>query len=297
MSNMGFGTGPSTNYNEFSINRPLSGTKEFLQSNSLIAKVAFLIFILFAFMILLSLGIRLLAWVYGPNGSPHFFDGMKDAKIMVNYAQDPNSNGSVTVERSVNQEQGIEFTWSIWLYIDDLTYQSGTYKHVFHKGDAPSNIGSNGIVVLNNAPGLYIAPNTNALHIIMNTYNEVNETIDIPDIPLNKWINVMIRCKNTTLDVYINGVITQSVSLVGVPKQNYGDVWLCANGGFSGYVSNFWYYNYALSTSEISSIVKSGPNTKMVGSKAMAMKNPNYLSLRWFFYGNGDQFNPSLSYQ
>jgi hypothetical protein len=30
----------------------------------------------------------------------------------------------------------------------------------------------------------------------------------------------------------------------------------------------------------------------MTGSSAMNMKNPNYLSLRWYFYGNEDAFNP-----
>jgi len=291
----GFGTG--SNYNQFSINQPLQGTKDFLQSNTIIAKVAFLIFILFIFVILLSLGIRAITWALSSNPSPHFFDGMQDAKIMVNYPQVPNTAGAVTVQRSVNQNQGIEFTWSIWMFIDEITYQAGVYKHVFSKGDAPTTTTKDGIIVLNNAPGLYIAPNTNALHIIMNTYNNVNETVDIPDIPLNKWMNVMIRCKNTTLDIYINGVITQSVILNGVPKQNYGDVWLCANGGFAGYVSNLWYFNYALSTSEIAAIARRGPNRKMVGSNSMTMRNPNYLSLRWFFYGNGDQFNPSLGYQ
>jgi hypothetical protein len=54
----------------------------------------------------------------------------------------------------------------------------------------------------------------------MNTFNVINEEITIPDVPLNKWVNVIIRCQNTTLDVYINGTITRSVELTGVPKQN-----------------------------------------------------------------------------
>ena len=127
----------------------------------------------------------------------------------------------------------------------------------------------------------------------MNTYNEVNQEITIPDIPLNKWVNVIIRCQNKTLDVYINGIITQSILLLGVPKQNYGDVWLCANGGFSGYVSNLWYYNYALTAPQISSLVSKGPNRTMVGDAGdMEMKKKDYLSLRWYFFGNEDMFNP-----
>ena len=129
----------------------------------------------------------------------------------------------------------------------------------------------------------------------MNTYNVINEETIIPDIPLNKWVNVIIRCQNTTLDVYINGTITRSVQLTGVPKQNYGDVYVAMNGGFDGNISDLWYYSYALGTSEIQSIAKNGPNTKMVNSGGMDIKNPNYLSLRWFFAGAGDMFNPPLN--
>jgi hypothetical protein len=127
----------------------------------------------------------------------------------------------------------------------------------------------------------------------MNTFNVINEEIIIPDIPLNKWVNVIIRCQNTTLDVYVNGTITRSVNLVGVPKQNYGDVYLGMNGGFAGNISNLWYYNYALGTAAIQRIAEEGPNTKMIGSNGMNDKMFNYLSLRWFFYGAGDGYNPS----
>jgi hypothetical protein len=64
------------------------------------------------------------------------------------------------------------------------------------------------------------------------------------------------------------------------------------NGGFDGFISNLWYYNYSLGTAAIQNLVKGGPNTKMTGSSSMNMKNPNYLSLRWYFYGNNDQYNP-----
>jgi hypothetical protein len=151
------------------------------------------------------------------------------------------------------------------------------------------------VVNPNNAPGLYIAPNSNTLVVMMNTFNVINEEIEIPDIPLNKWVNVIIRCQNTTLDVYVNGTIARSINLVGIPKQNYGNVYVGMNGGFNGYISNLWYHNYALGTAEIQKISEYGPNTKMIGSGSSSMESNmfDYLSLRWFFYGSGDMFNPS----
>jgi hypothetical protein len=125
----------------------------------------------------------------------------------------------------------------------------------------------------------------------MNTFDVVKEEVTIPNIPLNKWINVIIKCKNTMLDVYINGTVTKSLKLAGVPKQNYGNVYIAMNGGFSGYISNLYYFDYALGIGEIRGIIKAGPNTKMNGNSAMNMKNPDYLSLKWYFYGNGDEYN------
>ena len=273
----------------FSTTQGTFGTKEFLQSDSLVAKLAFLLVVIFGFMILLRVGIVLVSWLFNPSDSPHLIDGMIDATQMIVIPQDPSSNDSITIYRSVDATDGIEFTWSVWIYIENL--KEGQYKHIFHKGN--SSLETNGLNFPNNAPGLYIAPNTNALVVMMNTYNTINEETVIPDIPLNKWVNVIIRCQNTTLDVYINGTITRSVQLTGVPKQNYGDVYIAMNGGFDGNISNLWYYNYALGTSEIQSIAKKGPNTKMIGSGGMDLKNPNYLSIRWFFAGAGDMFNPS----
>ena len=278
----------SDTFNTFSTNTETNSS--FSESNSLVAKFSFLLLVIFMFILLLNVGISLISWFTKPSPSPQLFNGMIDATQMITFPQDPSSNGAVTIYRSNNANDGIEFTWSVWIFINNLQYLEGQYKHVFYKGN--SNLESNGLNFPNNAPGLYIAPNTNSLVVMMNTFNDINEETVIPDIPLNKWVNVMIRCQNNKLDVYVNGTITRSVQLMGVPKQNYGDVYVAANGGFNGYISNLWYYNYALGTSDITNIVNKGPNTTLVGSSSLNLKDPNYLSLRWYFYGSGDGFNP-----
>jgi len=276
-------------FNTFSTFKTSFGTSEFLESNSLIAKFAFLLLVVFSFVILLRLGISVLSYFLKPSSSPHLIDGMVDATQMIVYPQDPSNNGAVTIYRSVNATDGIEFTWSTWIFINNLQTNAGIYKHIFSKGN--SNLNQNGMIQPNNAPGLYIAPNTNSLVVVMNTFNVINEEIVIPDIPINKWVNVIIRCQNTTLDVYINGTIARSINLVGVPPQNYGDVYVAMNGGFDGYISNLWYYDYALGTAAIQNLATSGPNTKMIGTNGLADTMYNYLSLRWFFYGAGDSYN------
>ena len=276
-------------FNQFLTNKYVSSTQEFFQSNSLIAKVAFLLLILFVFIILLRIGITLLGYLLGPIGTPKLIDGMVDAKQLIVIQQDPSLKDSITIARSSNANEGIEFTWSVWIFISDLQYNQGKFRNVFYKGNY--NIGSDGLNFPNNAPGLYIAPNTNELILLMNTFNTINEDVSIPDIPVNKWVNVIIRCEGTIVDVFINGTISRSLQLTGIPKQNYGDVYVAANGGFNGYISNLWYYNYALGTAAIQNIANRGPNLTM-SDGPVDDKDSNYLSLRWFFYGDNDAYNP-----
>jgi hypothetical protein len=279
-------------FNSFSTNRGTFGTKEFLESNSLVAKFAFILLVLIGFVFLLRIGVGILTYFFDPIDSPRLIDGMVDASQMIIFKQDPSGNDAKTIYRSINENDGIEFTWSTWIFIENLQNNAGIYKHIFSKGN--SNLSKNGMIQPNNAPGVYIAPNTNSLVVVMNTFNVINEEIVVPDIPLNKWVNIIIRCQNTTLDVYINGTIARSINLVGIPKQNYGDVYVAMNGGFGGYISNLWYYNHALETAAIQNIVNRGPNTKLIGGGNSLENNMyNYLSLRWFFYGAGNSYNPT----
>ena len=123
-------------------------------------------------------------------------------------------------------------------------------------------------------------------------FDTVNEEIIIPDLPLNKWVNVIIRVDDQhQLDVYINGTLTKRHMLKGVPKQNYGDVYASMNGGFSGYTSELRYFDSALGTNRINAIVDAGPNMKMSGDD-MTKSKPHYLSTRWYFAGANDMYNP-----
>jgi hypothetical protein len=277
-------------FNRFSANILTYGDRDFINSNTLVAKISFFLLVMFLFVVLLHLGISLMGWLLTPSKSPKLINGMIDAKNMVVFPQDPNSKNAVPINRSVNAVNGVEFTWSVWVFIDNLQYLSGQYRHIFHKGN--DQLTNTGLNFPNNAPGLYISPNTNALVVIMNTFNDINQEIVIPNIPLNKWMNVIIRCQNDNLNIYINGTITKSIKLKGVPKQNYGDVFVAMNGGFDGYISNLWYYNHALGTTAISNLVNSGPNLKMYGSNSFTNKMSKYLSLRWYFYGTEDSYNP-----
>ena len=275
-------------FSKFRNNKVVAGTTDFLYSNTLVAKVCFFILVLILFVYAIRIGAMVLGYLNSPEKNPILINGLKNGKKLKLVHQDPKVKGSKPVLRSVNAREGLEFTWSVWLYIDDLVYKSGSRKHIFHKGSS-GNIGMkknfDGVNVTdmafpNNAPGLYIHETKNALIIVMNTFNNVIEEVEVDDIPLNKWILVNMRCRGKHMDTYINGTIVNRHVFRSVPKQNYGDVYVNMNNGFSGLLSNLRYHSYALSGIDIENMVKSGPNLTADDSMKVF---PPYFSLRWFF--------------
>ena len=258
--------------------KAMSSIKGFFNSNTLVSKVVFIILVVIGFVLLLHLGTLLLGYIFEPSSSPYLVSGVKDARKLLIIPQDPKNPNSVPVMRSRNQDKGIEFTWSVWLNVDDLVYKNGQKKHVFHKG---SGNFKEQTAFPNNAPGLYIHPTRNSLIVIMNTYKNIVEEVEITDLPMHKWVNVAIRVEGRIMDVFINGDIALRHTFDGVPKQNYGDVYVNLNGGFSGQLSDLWYHNYALSGVKIMDIVRAGPNLRSQTSKSI--NAPPYLSLQWFF--------------
>jgi Concanavalin A-like lectin/glucanases superfamily len=291
----------SESFNEFST-QP-NAPSEFSFSNTIVAKFAFLLLVIILFMFFINLGINLIAYMTSPGNNPFLVKGLRSGTNPLIIPQDPNSNGSVTLLRSNNQSHGAEFTWSIWLFIDDLSQTPKTYQHIFNKGD--TNYDPNtGITAVNNAPGLYLgnggndsAMPRNSLHIVMDTVGNINkplsgvaaitpapETIDVPNVPLKKWFHVAIRLENSLLDVYINGTIDQRQTLNNVPKQNYYSVNVCQNNGFQGNISDLRYFSSALNVFQINTIVSKGPNlnTNDQYTSNVRMKDYHYLSNMWY---------------
>ena len=261
--------------------RALDGAKTFLTANTLVSKVVFLILILLLFIFLFRIFSSLLAMLFLPSRNPKLVKGMKSGKKIKVIPQDPNIKNSIPVMRSNNQRGGVEFTWTIWLYIDTLNYKLGQRKHIFHKG-SQSRDGS-GNAFPNNGPGLYLHPTRNSLIVVMNTFDKILEEVDINDIPMKKWVNIGIRVKGKTMDIYVNGQLALRHIFKSVPKQNYGNVFVNMNGGFDGEISDLWYHDSALTGTQIADIVRDGPD--LTQDKSMVVFPP-YFSLKWFFENN-----------
>lgn len=202
--------------------------------------------------------------------APYLLEGIKNAKHALVISQDPNNAGFIPIPRSVDQD-GIQFTYSFWLMIDGFDYNSGKWKHIFHKGDQNS--------YPNRAPGLWLAPDTNSMRVYMNTQTSILEYVDIPNMPMRKWVHVAVILDDTNLDVYINGYLKARHKLSSVPKQNAGDFWCNMYGGFDGFVARIRYFAKAISPEELTAIVKEGPGS---GACVGTDEVPPYLDDNWW---------------
>lgn len=285
--------------NAFRNNKLVSGATEFLQSNSLVAKFCFLIVIVLVFISLLRLGTQLLNYIFGAKPDPFLFPGLRSGRKAKVIGQDPRILDSITLLRSKNQREGLTYTYSLWLNVENLSVR-GKKKHIFHKGSAfgqntPPNASSNllkdpnppheSINVgempwPNMSPGVFLDENTNKIHIYQNTYKHILENIVIDNIPVNKWFHLAIRLQNRNMDVFVNGNLASRHRLSAPPKQNYGNVFVTQNEGFQGQISALRYFNSALSGAEIHEINRKGPNLK---ADKEDQNFPPYLSLRWYF--------------
>ena len=283
----------SSNLNDFSSKTVLSNAgADFLNSNSLVAKFAFFILVLITFIIVCNLGIKILGYFFQTPSSPYIVKGLLQGSNSVIVTQDPSVLSSIPIKRSDNESKGIEFTWATWLFInknEKSNYSSGTtYQNIFNKGDSSYDRNGNGQSNVSNGPGLYLSTlhnNISSLRVVMDSVNAKNgpSIIDVEGIPFNKWCHVIIRLENKVLDVYINGTLTSRLNMPDVAKQNYNDINICQNGGFTGQISNLRYYDYALSAFEINNVVISGPNLKASSlSNLSSNSSPYFLSSSWF---------------
>jgi hypothetical protein len=176
------------------------------------------------------------------------------------------------IKPSNDSRYGIEFTYALWIYVTDWTYKSGEYKHVFHKGNASAKPLQ--------APGVWLYPKENKIAINMNTFHSVKETCDIGNIPIGKWFHLTVSVIGKNMDVYINGRLKKRCELIGVPKQNLGDLYINAFNGFDGFISKFRYFNYAIPYYKVEQMVSDGP------SKAPCTEtgsSPPYLAKDFWF--------------
>lgn len=272
----------------------------FLESNSIVAKFAFLVTVLILFAVGINLGTSAIGFMFSPSTNPYLVRGLISGTQSVIVSQNPKDDNYIPVLKSSDQNTGLEFTWSVWLLVESANFTSTTSTtkkfHVFNKGNSTYDP-TTGQATISNGPGMYIQKSgggdtaagvtpsyTADLVVVMDMVNTTATTITstVKQIPLDKWIHIAVRAQNNVLDTYINGTISKRTALAAVPMQNYYNVYVCQNAGFAGKLSNLRYFSNALTAYDINSLVSTGPSLVSAGNPLDARSNAYYISDNWF---------------
>ena len=141
--------------------------------------------------------------------------------------------------------KGLSFSTSFWIFVKDWNYKYMTDKTIFNKGGFKLLLG-------NKMNDLYIE-----MPILGSYYPE---KILFKDIPLQKWLHIVITLENRSLDLWINGKLYASRHLKNLPKIMEKQPMIFAqNGGFSGYISRIYHFEDPLSKQGIITLFKKGP--------------------------------------
>jgi len=241
-----------------------------------------------------------------------FPDTYPSGSLSFTAIQNPASPIAQTVYTSDNQRSGVEFSYAMFCYIQSSTFSQGSSSlyHILHKGY------SKAYPLM--GPGIFVHGNANTLRVYMNSYSTWNNFCDIENIPVEKWFHLVVSCKGNQLLIYINGNLKTKMALAGntPPYQNYGDVSLFSSrkftlnsettsslkndtddsalslstipgsgsnlvfaGSASGMVSRVFYFSYALTYTEIQTLMNMGPSPKIAGP---SMSISPYLIDQWW---------------
>lgn len=220
--------------------------------------------------------------------------------------QKPDSDDPL-IYNSTNEPAGMEFSYSMWLFIDPKTFEAGrsqqcgkgttvntaAMKQIFHKGS------KSGFPLL--GPGIFVKGDVNTLRVYMNTSTAWDNFVEVPNVPVGKWFHIVITMKGKFMDIYVNGNIAVRKEFDTVPKLNFGNVYVLTpvtfpqnhntavklgdykiDGAAVGMVSRIKYFSFASNYAQIDTLYREGPSKTITASKNVFSQKTPYMQDDWW---------------
>jgi hypothetical protein len=185
--------------------------------------------------------------------------------------------------------EGGEFTVSAWIYLTNWSYRAGFNKSILSIGGP--NFDTLRMYLGGNKPKLHIRlqtrENGNVVQTVPMNKNQVpSESLDkatqnsvfgiqqtdsglldssplcdLPEIELQRWVNVTVSVNGKTVDVYMDGKLARSCVLPSYFKVDSGgySATLLSYGGFGGQISTITMYDGALNPEAVYKNYIAGP--------------------------------------
>lgn len=181
-----------------------------------------------------------------------------------------------------------DFAYSFWIYVEG--WDSTKKKSIVEHGVSGS---------CTKKRKIYLGESTNELFVNIPIKGDRGcstqaPPISVPNIPLQRWVHVVVTTHNRTLDLYLNGKLVRSRLLDNIPvENNKGDesdengITICKSSEtYEGKFSRFSYHEKALNPRDVREIYAKGPEpTGLLGGllgkykiKLLFMKGSDTIS-------------------
>lgn len=166
------------------------------------------------------------------------------------------------------------FSYSIWFYINDWNYRYGEQKVIFGRMGTPSATGSGsigGINGLDPCPAVVLGAVENNISVSLGCYPGANQepttpggktvvhTCSLANVPIQKWVNLIVSVYGRSMDLYINGKLVRTCLLPGVASvNNASNIYVTPMGGFDGSTSQFQYFPDSMNPQQAWNIYTAG---------------------------------------
>ena len=198
--------------------------------------------------VVILLIIVIVRWLMGDSSK---LSGLTDAKKVTKISSE-----------DLEQSNASNFAYSVWFYIDDWSYRYGEPKIVLGRLDAD----------MKPSPSIVLGAIENNIKIETTVYPSAQSnsgsthTCNVANVPIQRWVNLIVSLYGRTLDVYIDGKLVRTCVLPGVAKiANNAPIYITPLGGFSGYTSSVHYYGDALNPQQAYNIYRAGYGGSGIG--------------------------------
>jgi hypothetical protein len=186
-------------------------------------------------------------------------------KSYYNLVESPvSAMNTTTINKSKLGDVTERYSISTWIYINDWNTNFGNVKNVVSYARGTDSTGNFEIK---------LDSNLNDIKIIIPTKNSSStystQEVSIPNISIQKWVNIIVCVDTNNADIYINGKLVQSVPLLNTsatPSSQNDITFGNSTNGFNGSISGARFYNKFLTPQECWTIYTDGFSDSLLGS-------------------------------
>ena len=241
------------NFGKKTSNLAKEGVQKYQNSSSMGKVIFIIILVLFIAFIIYVIYVAVTASKQAAANSPVIVNDVLDAYI---------ARPAFTLPQVT---QGMNQTFSTWIYVKDWNYKFGQYKNILWKGNPnlTSTTSKNPSVSNIHCPSIWLYPLTNSLKVVTSTsVPEQVESCDIQNIPLMSWVHIVYVLNNRTVDIYMNGKLERSCALRGIPTITNDPVYITSGSpqpGYYGKIGKTQYFTKALLPNDVANLYQKGP--------------------------------------